>query len=171
MGVEKAVKSLPVEVAQEARQETVRKLGDSSGLRVNLTVAERMVLSVLWKNNDLTIFLADKSNATVVLNTVDYNDKIRVLLQDPAYRRLVKTPQTFERKTSLLLKKSTLAEEVCSRLHRMGTRPLRLYGLFTIHKEGVPLRPVVSNIGAPTYNVSKYLAGLLSPLMGHSVTM
>jgi hypothetical protein len=70
-GVEKAVKSLPVKVAEEARQKTVRKLGDSSGLRVNLTVAERMVLSVLWKNSDLTILLADEGNATVVLNTMD----------------------------------------------------------------------------------------------------
>jgi len=94
-----------------------------------LTVAERVVLSVLRKNNDLTILLADKCNATVVLNTVDYDDKIGALLQDPAYRRLVKTPQTFERKTSLLLKKSTLVEEVCRRLHPTGTRPLRLYGL------------------------------------------
>jgi len=70
-GVEKAVKSLPVKAAEEARQKTVRKLGDSSGLRVNLTVAERMVLSILWKNSDLTILLANKGNTTVVLNTMD----------------------------------------------------------------------------------------------------
>jgi hypothetical protein len=149
----------------------VRKLRDSSGPWVNLTVAERMVLSILQKNNDLTILLANKVNATVVLNAVDYNDKIGALLQDPAYRRLVKTPQTFERKTSLLLKKSTLAEGVCRRLHPTGTRPLGLYGLCTIHKEGVPLRPVVSNIGVLTFKLSMYLAGLLSPLVGHSVTM
>jgi hypothetical protein len=137
-GVEKAVKSLPVEVAEEARQETVRKLGDFSGPRVNLTVGERMVLSVLQKNNDLTILLADKDHATVVLNTVDYDDKIGVLLQDPAYRRLVKTLQTFEHKTSLLLKKSTLAEEVCKGLCPTGTRLLRLYRIPRVHKECVP---------------------------------
>jgi hypothetical protein len=34
--------------------------------------------------------------------------------------------------------------------------------------QGVPLRPIVSNIGAPTYQLSKYLVGLLSPLMGRS---
>jgi hypothetical protein len=36
-----------------------------------------------------------------------------------------------------------------------------------MHKEGVPLRPTVSNIGAPTYQLSKYLAGLLSQLTGN----
>lgn len=36
-GVQKAVKSLPVYVSEEARQETVRILRDFSGPRVNLT--------------------------------------------------------------------------------------------------------------------------------------
>ena len=49
-----------------------------------------------------------------------------------------------------------------------GFRPPRLYGLPKIHKEGVPLRLTVSNIGAPTYQLSKYLAGLLSQLTGIS---
>jgi hypothetical protein len=32
----------------------------------------------------------------------------------------------------------------------------------------VPLRPIVSNIGAPTYQLSKYLAGLPNQLTGNS---
>jgi len=49
-----------------------------------------------------------------------------------------------------------------------GSRPPRLYGLPKIHKEGVPLRLIVSNIGAPTYQISKYLAGLLNRITGNS---
>jgi hypothetical protein len=41
-------------------------------------------------------------------------------------------------------------------------------GLPKIHKKGVRLRPIVSNIGAPTYQLSKYLAGLLRQLTGKS---
>ena len=48
------------------------------------------------------------------------------------------------------------------------SRPPRLYGLPKIHKEGFPLRPIVSNIGAPTYQLSKYLAGILRQLTGNS---
>jgi hypothetical protein len=47
-------------------------------------------------------------------------------------------------------------------------RRLNINGLPKIHKEGVPLRPTVSNIGAPTYQLSKYLVGLLGPLTGNS---
>ena len=87
----------------------------------------------MQKNTDLTILLANIGNATVVLNTVDYNRKIGALLQDPAYRRLAKGPtETVERKTSLLPKRSTLSEEVCKWLHLMGIRLQRLYGLLKI---------------------------------------
>jgi hypothetical protein len=37
-----------------------------------------------------------------------------------------------------------------------------------MHKEGVPLRPTVTNTGAPTYQLSRYFAGLLSQLTGNS---
>jgi hypothetical protein len=67
---------------------------------------------------------------------------------------------TVERKPSLLLKMSTLAEEVCKRLGPAGTGPPSLGGLPKMHKEGVSLRPTVSNTGASTYKLSMYLAGL-----------
>jgi hypothetical protein len=57
---------------------------------------------------------------------------------------------------------------MCKQLRSSGSRPPRLYGLPKIHKEGVPLRTIVSNIGAPTYQLFKYLAGLVSQLTGNS---
>ena len=119
----------------------------------------------LKDNTHLTILPADKGNATVVLNTLDYKQKISSLLEDPAYRKLAKDPtDAIERKTTLLLKKSSLTEETCQQLCPAGSRPPRMYELPKIHKEGIPLRPIVSNIGAPTYQLSKHLSGLLNQL-------
>jgi len=55
-------------------------------------------------NTDITILPADKGNATVVLsNTFHYNQKLGALLQDPAYRRLVKdSTETIEPKILLV---------------------------------------------------------------------
>jgi hypothetical protein len=104
-----------------------------------------------------------------VLNTSDYKQKISSLLEDSAYRTLTKDPtDSIERKTILLLKKSSLTEETHPQLCSAGCRPPRLYGLPSIHKEGVPLRPTVSNIGAPTYQLSKHLSRLLNTLTGNS---
>jgi len=68
----------------------------------------------------------------------------------------------------MLIKKSTLTEDQRKKLNPTGSKPPRLYGLPKIHKEGVPLRPIVSNIGAPTYQLSKHLAEILGPLTGRS---
>jgi hypothetical protein len=53
-------------------------------------------------------------------------------------------------------------------LRPTGYRPPRLYGLPKVHKEGVPLRPILNNIGTPTYQLAKHLTGLLDQLTGNS---
>jgi hypothetical protein len=54
-GVEKAVQSLPVDMVEEARQETVRIIKSSSRPRNNITRAEREALRTLKNNTDLSI--------------------------------------------------------------------------------------------------------------------
>ena len=39
-------------------------------------------------------------------------------------------------------------------------------GLPKIHKTGFPFRPIVSFINSPFYNLSKFIAVLLTPLFG-----
>ena len=128
-GVEKALQSLHVEMAEKARQETVRIIRSSSRPTDNLTRAEKEALR--------TILPADKGNATVILNTVYYKQKTTSLLEYPSCRRLARDPiNSTERKTTLLLKKSTLTEDICKQLRPAGSRPPRMYGIPEIHKEG-----------------------------------
>jgi hypothetical protein len=141
----------------------------SSWPRDNLSDAKRRTLRSLRTNSVLTVIHADKGNRTVVLNTTYYNEKILALLRAPTYRRLAKDPtEAVEWKTNLLLKKSLLPEVVIQQLRPQGSRPPRLYGLPKIHKEGVPLRPIVSTVGAPTYRLAQHLAGLLGAHIGDS---
>ena len=44
--------------------------------------------------------------------------------------------------------------------------PPMIYGLPKIHKPQVPLRPIVSCTGAPSYKLSKYIASVIFPLAG-----
>jgi len=48
------------------------------------------------------------------------------------------------------------------------SRPPKLYGLPKIHKPQVPLRPIVSCIGSPTYQLLKHIAKLITPLSGQT---
>jgi hypothetical protein len=62
-------------------------------------------LWALKKNTALTILQADKDGANMILNTVDYSQKIISLLEGPSYRWLARDPtELTERKTILLLK-------------------------------------------------------------------
>ena len=49
-----------------------------------------------------------------------------------------------------------------------GQVPPKFYGLLKVHKEGMPLRPIASSIGAVTYETSKELSRILKPLVGKS---
>ena len=42
----------------------------------------------------------------------------------------------------------------------------RIYGAPKIHKVGAPLWPIVNTIGAPTYELAKFVVGTLAPLVG-----
>ena len=44
----------------------------------------------------------------------------------------------------------------------------RIYGLIKVHKANYPIRPIVSMIGSPTYNVAKYVSRLIAPLVGNT---
>lgn len=43
-----------------------------------------------------------------------------------------------------------------------------MYGLPKVHKEGTPMRPIVSNINCPTYKLAKHLSKIINPLTGQS---
>ena len=43
-----------------------------------------------------------------------------------------------------------------------------MYGLPKVHKDGVPMRPIVSCSGSPTYRLAKDLARILTPLSGQT---
>ena len=47
-------------------------------------------------------------------------------------------------------------------------QPAKLYGLPKLHKPNVPMRPIVSFCGSPTYELSKYLTTILKPLTDES---
>ena len=61
-----------------------------------------------------------------------------------------------------------LSEATYKRFYPTGAGSPKFYGLPKVHKQGTPLRPIVSNIGAATYNTAKELSRILKPLVGRS---
>ena len=53
-------------------------------------------------------------------------------------------------------------------MYPTGAVSPKYYGLPKIHKQGIPLRPIISSTGTVTYNTAKELAKILEPLVGLS---
>ena len=61
-----------------------------------------------------------------------------------------------------LRNENKISEALFSKLKPIGSQPPRLYGLAKIHKNGVPIRPVLSMPGSPYFNIAKQMANWLS---------
>ena len=51
------------------------------------------------------------------------------------------------------------------RIYPQGSQPGKIYGMAKHHKDGCPMRPVLSAIGTPEYDLAKWLETQLKPLL------
>jgi hypothetical protein len=116
------------------------------------------------------ILKADKGGATVLMNLNDYNKKMKEhLSQSGSYRKLNCNPiKKIIKQVKNAINNSNLDERTKKRLTPSNEITPRIYGLPKIHKEDIPLRPIVNTIGSPTYELAKHVAKILSPLVGHT---
>ncbi|KAI8484209.1 hypothetical protein Bbelb_379940 [Branchiostoma belcheri] len=129
--------------AEALRTKVATTLKVSKPPASNITREERTALKDLATNQDILILPADKGRCTVVLDRQQYD------------RKKLQTEGVLDRPTYLKLNPTT-------------EQPPAFYGLPKIHKQSVPLRPIVSSIGSVTYELAGFLAKILGPLVGKS---
>ena len=101
-----------------------------------------------------------------------YNKKMNELVKDEkTYKQIRRNPTTrIEKQVSESLKNlqrdGFIGESLAKRLNPQFSTPPQMYGLPKIHKEDIPMRPIVVTIGSPAYHLVKELARILSPLAG-----
>ncbi|KAL9969279.1 hypothetical protein ACROYT_G021476 [Oculina patagonica] len=140
----------------------------------NLTKDEQQALKRLKTDDNIVILPADKGRVTVVMDKTDYYDKMDALVNDKQIYEVLKRDPTpaLQRKLNnklLTLKKTDAFDnQRYYRLRCSVPQPPKLYGLPKLHKPGIPMRPIVSFCGSPTYQLSKYLTTILQPLTDES---
>ena len=139
----------------------------------NITKEEAKAIKELKKDQERMVLTADKGVSTVVMDREDYDKKSEELLNQSSYRVLPSDP-TIKHKNKLiaLLKtikaKGEISDTIYKRLYPTQASSPKYYGLPKVHKEGVPLRPIISRRGAVTYETAKELSRILKPLVGRS---
>ena len=122
----------------------------------------------LQVDKEIIILPADKGRMSVVINKSDYINKANTLLKDKeTYQPLdgKTTVNRINQKLKLLKDKGKLDERSYYRVRPNDASTAKFYGLPKIHKENIPLRPIVSLRGSPTYELAEYLSLIFHPLV------
>ena len=119
------------------------------------------------------ILPADKGRASVVLDTDTYHAKMSALIETGPYQPLNKDPtdrltRTPSEKLLSLKRNGRISEAVSNKIRLRHKQPPRIYGLSKFHKPNIPLRPIMSCVNTFAYDLSAFLANILSPLTGNS---
>ena len=122
----------------------------------------------LKSNNEIVIRKADKSATYVILDRVDYLSKLNVILSDTTkFRKIDRdiTAQLKQKANKLIETQNAVTDQL--KLNKIigDYQPGYIYGNVKIHKANNPLRPIISQIPTPTYQLAKSLNKVISPYM------
>ena len=153
----------------------------------NLSADEVGALKSLRADKSIVIQKSDKGNSVVILDRCAYLQGVEVLLADTSkFRKLNVLPEKdynyiwnqelrVRQTLNNLVSSKAISEELCSKLVPSGSRPGVMYGLSKVHKplvNGFPkLRPILSAINTPTYNLAKFLVSVMAPLTTNCYTV
>nr|VZI46278.1 unnamed protein product [Spirometra erinaceieuropaei] len=137
---------------------------------------EQKALRELKADTEIVILPADEGRSTVILDKVDYRRKALLLLND---RESYKVSDAASQKSLVAKVNRTLArlkkDKVITVKDWYMAKPAetamaRFHGLPKVHKPDVPLRPIVSLRGTPTYGLASWLFQKLRFLTAGSQT-
>ena len=137
----------------------------------NITKEEHQALRQLKNDENRMVLTVDKGMSLAVLEKENYIHKAEELLQQPNYKILALDPTTNHKNKLISLLKSIKADggindNLYKKLYPTGASSPKFYGLPKVHKEGIPLKPIVSSIGSISYETAKELSRILKSLEG-----
>ena len=114
----------------------------------------------------ITVRRADKTPALVLINTAEYHQKLDTILADETkFKKITRNPvDEIKREANRTIERvNALATNIKLSTIKGDYEPGYIYGNVKTHKPGNPLRPIISQVPAPTYRLAKHLNALLTP--------
>lgn len=135
-----------------------------------LTKTQRTACKLLKENQNIIIRKADKSNIYVILNKENYKNKLDEILGDETKFRVLQDDPSLKLKdklNKLIVANNALANN--KKLPKLvgEYHAGYIYGNSKIHKNAndPPLRPIISQIPAPTYTIAKEINKIIEPYL------
>ena len=149
VATEQASWSLPNNIKDQFRAEVIGTIKNTKLPKSNLPRNQQYALKCLSKEKSIKILAADKGRATVVMDSTEYEEKMRKMLSDPGTYETLKRDPTRKYKQQMismlndLEKRGKITKDQYWYLYPTLEKVPRMYGSPKIHKDGTPLRPMV----------------------------
>ena len=108
------------------------------------------------------------NKVSTILNNENLFQKVKV---DDPLKHTMLIEDKLNRNLKIWLNKGIISNEEYKDIYATGSRPGILYGLPKIHKQGTPVRPVLSARKTPVYNLSKILINFLEKYAYNEYTL
>ena len=160
------VSKVPEEIITDINVKTLAYIKRCKKMKSSRNI---QMTSKYLKEHGLLAIPFDKGVGICVMRKEDYHTRMDQIIALPQFQKLVKNrknaknPVLKEEDRVLALLKTLLEENkidevLYHRLKPMGSQPARLYGLAKVHKEDIPMRPVLSMPGSVYHRIAEYVA-------------
>jgi hypothetical protein len=134
-------------------------------------------LSSLAKDESIVVAKYDKGNGVCVMDKDDYLAKLDDIVHDQSKFERLQTSKRKNARHPIFRRQEKVKEcikkhiekfvpvEVTKKLKPSGCTTGKLYGTCKVHKDNYPVRPIVSMVSTPEYELAKYLDKLIKPNM------
>ena len=168
--------AIPTEVRDEVKG-LIRNFVNSSR-NVCDTVENRSFhrnLTSLSSDPTIAVTRFDKGNGVCILSKEEYLQKLDNIVNDCSKFSIIPENKRKNARHPLLRRqeivkeqinkhvKKFVAEEITKQLLPSGCNIGKLYGTCKVHKDGYPIRPIVSMINTPEYQLAKFLDQVIKP--------
>lgn len=133
----------------------------------NLTHQEWNLIKNIKEDISIICLPADKGNSTVVMDKLEYVEKMTEIFTNKEYQQLSKDPtKKIEGDIGNILKKHVveLGKQTKTYLMPSYSKPPHAFGQPKVHKINVPMRPIISGRNSPNMKLSKFLLNCIKPL-------
>ena len=159
--IESCIYDLSDQEKNEVRKQCVPILSQmkQESRKKNFQQKERSRVIKNLKAKSVIITKSDKGNNVVIMDKDDYIEKCEKVLASDIFKKEKKNPlNRYTKEVKIEVGKSKVMTDYEKRRLIMDRPALpHMYGLPKIHKPGNEMRPIVSCLRSPSYNLAKWL--------------
>ena len=165
---EQGVATVNPAIRDQLRSENTKCRKFNNNTKPIMTNALKNAAKELRNDPNIVVRKADKANIYVILDKNEYKQKLDSILRDESkFTKIKKNPtSSIKVKANKLIARANFRKKEKVLKPIIGEfKPGYLYGNVKTHKNGNPLRPIISQIPTATYDLAKQLNNIITPYL------